>query len=367
MYYFEMQNQAIKLNLETAADPILNRAIAENIFSGCVLGVGIDSDQPFLKAYGAYGNAYPMRIDSVFDIASVTKSIPVGTLALKWVLEGKLNLHQKVFEVLTEYKVSHKESVEVWHLLTHSLDYRFPMSTLKDLTPEEIWDKLMRHAFREQPGSSFSYGNAASLILGGFLERMSGKSLDSLARDELFLPLGMRDTGWNPLTRHSRERIVPTEECSWRNRVICGEVHDESAFAMGKPVGSAGVFSTVPDLLRFSQMVLQDGISCEGQRVIPVGLLELVTRNALPHVNGQGTALGWELFNPKFMGSIVSNRTFGKTGFTGASVVCDPERNMSVVLFSNFTWPKRESTVERIYETRRRLHDALFALVPVKD
>lgn len=307
-----------------------------------------------------------MQVDSVFDIASVTKSIPVSTLALKRILEGTLDPHGLVIDFIPEFQVPFREQIQVWHLLTHSLDYRFPMSTLKNSLPDEIWSKLMNHPFQQEPGASFSYGNAASLILGVLLERLTGKSLAQLAEEELFVPLQMHSTGWMPLVKHPLSRIVPTEICPWRNRVIRGDVHDESAFAMKQPVGSAGVFSTVPDLLRFMAMMLQDGLSMEGLRVLPAGVLELVTQNALPQVQGQGTALGWELANRKFMGTVASDLSFGKTGFTGASVVGDPLRNMAVVFLTNFTWPQREATVERIYEIRRRIHDALFSQISVE-
>lgn len=347
---------------------ICNEAIEAKVFSGCVLGVILPDGTRSILPFGTvdYEGGVPMDSTRVFDIASVTKSVPVGTLALKRVLEQKLDLQMPVMDVLPEWNTTFREQVRVWHLLTHSLDYRFPMSSLKELSPAAILERLLNHNFREEPGSSFSYGNAASLLLGVLLERMSGDSLDDMAYRELFAPLEMKDTGWNPLTRVAPSRIMPTEICPWRARTIQGEVHDESAFAMGHPVGSAGVFSTVPDLLQFLSMMLADGVF-HGKRLLPPGVLQMVTTNALPHVQGQGTALGWELANRRFMGEVASPRSFGKTGFTGASVVCDPDRNMAVALLTNFTWPKREASVERIYEIRRRLHDALFSIVPCVD
>lgn len=361
-----MQMQGSNHNFEAVTQPIVQDAISQGVFSGCVLGVVHGSNAPFIQASGSYGEGDPMQVDSIFDIASVTKSIPVSTLALKRILAGSLDLHGRVMDFIPELQVPFREQIQVWHLLTHSLDYRFPMSSLKNSLPEEIWTKLMNHPFQQEPGASFSYGNAASLILGVLLERLTEKELARLAEEELFSPLQMVSTGWNPLARYPLSQIVSTEICPWRNRVIRGEVHDESACAMKKPVGSAGVFSTVPDLLRFMTMMLQDGVSREGVRVLPAGVLSMVTQNALPHVNGQGTALGWELANRKFMGKVASDPSFGKTGFTGASVVCDPLRNMAVVFLTNFTWPQREATVERIYEIRRRIHDALFSQIPVE-
>ena len=233
---------------------------------------------------------------------------------------------------------------------------------MKDLTPQEILARLFAHPFTEAPGTLFNYGNAASILLGIFLERKWGRSLPALAEEAFFNPLGMKNSGWFPLMRMPAMRIVPTEDCHWRGRVLRGEVHDESAFtlqALGA-VGAAGMFSSVPDLLHFARMILNDGIFND-KRIMPPGVLSFATQNALSHLPGQSAALGWELCNRKFMGNSAGPRSFGKTGFTGASVVCDPDRNACVVLLTNFTWPKREPSVERIYETRRRLHDAILS------
>lgn len=363
MYNFAMSFMDTEY-LQTQIRDISGSGISEGVFSGCVVGVLFPDGRDQVFSFGDDGCGLPMHPDRVFDIASVTKSIPVGTLALKWILEGILDPQMPIYEILAEYRNNYRMDVKVWHLLTHSLDYRFPMSSLKELPPSAIWERLMTHSFQEAPGTSFSYGNAASVILGVLLERISGKDLETLAQDSFFAPLGMNATGWNPLSRHPCGQIVPTELCSWRNRQIRGEVHDESAFAMGRPVGSAGVFSTVPDLLRFLAMLQKDGVSREGVRVTAPGLSQMLACNALAHLSGQGTALGWELNNRRFMGEVASVRTFGKTGFTGASVVFDPDRQLGVILLTNFTWPQREPTVERIYAIRRRLHDALFRMVP---
>jgi CubicO group peptidase (beta-lactamase class C family) len=122
------------------------------------------------------------------------------------------------------------------------------------------------------------------------------------------------------------------------------------------------MFSTVPDLLRFVQMVLNDGVF-EDKTVAPKGLLDLVSHNAFAPEVGAETALGWELNAERFMGSRRSPRTFGKTGFTGASIVADPEKGAAVVLLSNFTWPHREPSADRINQFRAALSDLFFGLV----
>ena len=344
--------------------PIIRQAISDGVFSGCVVGLAQADGSSCSFPFGyddSLAQPGAIQANSIFDIASVTKSVATGSLALLRILQGKLDPDCPVQKILPEYRTNVGNEVRIWHLLTHSLDYRFPMSSLKDLPAEEILRRVFEHSFRQAPGSLFCYGNASSLVLGILLERLSGEPLDQQASRDLFAPLKMQRTGWFPLKRHSAEEIVPTEICPWRNKVIRGEVHDESAYALRShgAVGSAGLFSCVPDLLRFCTMMLNDGRFGD-TRVIPQGVLNLATTNRLQHLPGESTALGWELANHRFMGSFTSPRCFGKTGFTGASLVCEPDQGLALVLLSNFTWPQREKSVERIYAVRRTLADAVF-------
>lgn len=350
-----MGSEKTKRDVKDSLQDLLQKAQIQGVVDRAVLGL-IHADQSV--SYFTLNSS----IDQIFDVASVTKSVPVSTLALRLILLQKLDLHAPIIQWLPELTNAYREDVQIFHLLTHSLDYRFPLSTCKDLPAPQILQKIMNHPYSEKPGFSFSYGNAASILLGILLERLTGQPLDQQAQQVFFGPLGMQDTGWFPLRRGvSLDRIVPTEECPWRGRVIQGEVHDESAYTLQQigPVGSAGVFSTVPDLLKFVQMLLSDGMG-PNERILPEGILPLLSQNALPWVKGQGTALGWELCNRRFMGDKVSTKAFGKTGFTGSCIIADPEKSRALVLLSNFIWPHRESSVERIYTLRRALADCFF-------
>lgn len=337
--------------------------------------------------------------DTVFDIASLTKVCPTSTLALCYILEGKLHLDDRVIDYIPELQTNYREDICAFHLLTHSLDYRVPMKTLRTLPPEGILNALFTYKFAKAPGADFNYGNPASVLLGIILQRLTGKDLQQQGRERFFEPLGMTRSGWDPLTREwnaiPREEIAPTEICEFRGREICGEIHDESAWVLRKlfPVGSAGMFSCVPDLLKFVHMVMNDGIAAGANgseiRVAPAGILKMVSENAFTRegaaqflpagnstagdstagdspagaANGACTALGWELAQGKFMGSRVSPHAFGKTGFTGASIVADPIAGAAVVLLSDFTYPHREASADRIHTFRASLADAFFGAV----
>ncbi|MCL2207885.1 MAG: beta-lactamase family protein [Fibromonadales bacterium] len=300
---------------------ILNSQLNEDLFTSCCIGVSKNGKRKIFT--------YNCEEDSIFDCASLTKSMPTGYLALT----ENLDINTPITDILPDFKNEGK----IFHLLTHSLDYRFPMSSLKDLPPDEIMQRICTHKFEIPPGQLFCYGNANSILLGKALEVICKKPLDKLAKEKVFDPLKMHSTGWNPLEWTSAERIIPTEICPWRGRELRGETHDESAWKLGV-VGSAGVFSTVPDILNFLEHILE----CDS-------LIEKLTTNALSYLPGECTALGFELNNPKFMGEIKEGEAiFGKTGFTGTSFVCKPKDKLCLVILSNYTYPHRKPNADRI-------------------
>ncbi len=354
---------------ESVIKSLLNRAKAEGVFSKAVAGFILPDGTRRIVALDTPEN-------TVFDIASLTKVCPTSTLALSYILEGKLKIDDRVADHIPELQTNFRDDVRIFHLLTHSLDYRVPMKTLRTLPPEGILNALFTYQFEKAPGADFNYGNPASVLLGMILQRLTGKDLQQQGRERFFEPLGMTRSGWDPLTRDfnkiEKAEIAPTEICAFRGRKIQGEIHDESAWVLRKlfPVGSAGMFSCVPDLLKFVQMVLNDG-----DGIAPAGILGMVSTNAFareefaPLTRAMDietrkkacTALGWELSAAKFMGTRCSSRTFGKTGFTGASIVADPSAGAAVVLLSNFTYPHREPSADRIHAFRATLADAFLS------
>ena len=372
---------------ESNIERLLEQAESAGVFHKAVAGFILPDGSTRLVAFNTPEN-------TVFDIASLTKVCPTSTLALCYILEGKLHLDDRVIDYIPELQTNYREDIRIFHLLTHSLDYRVPMKTLRTLPPEGILNALFTYQFAKAPGADFNYGNPASVLLGIILQRIAGADLQQQGRERFFEPLGMTRSGWDPLTRDwnaiPQGEIAPTEICEFRGREICGEIHDESAWVLRKlfPVGSAGMFSCVPDLLKFVKMVMNDGLAIDATgkevRVAPAGILKMVSENAFTRedaaqflpagnstagdsptgaANGACTALGWELAQSKFMGSRVSPHAFGKTGFTGASIVADPVAGAAVVLLSDFTYPHREASADRIHAFRASLADAFFGAV----
>lgn len=344
-----------KIQFQKKLNALFKSASSQGIFSCAVAGFLFPDKTSFIYPWHVSENA-------VFDIASLTKVCPTSVLALKFILERKIFLDQKVIDFLPEIQTNFREEILVRHLLTHSLDYRVPMSSWKTLPGNKILENIFQYQFAKRPGTVFNYGNPSSLLLGLLLDRLTGKDLQTLGEEILWGPLQMTRTFYEPLRKIPKEEIVPTEFCPFRAKEIRGEVHDESAFVLRELfcAGSAGVFSSAGDLLRFSSMLLSDG-ELEGVRVIPKGVLSLISHNALlGKVLGACASLGFELNADRFMGTRHSDETFGKTGFTGASLVADSKRNAAVVFLSNFTWPKRENSPARINLFRSALADLFF-------
>jgi len=170
----------------------------------------------------------------------------------------------------------------------------------------------------------------------------------------------MRHTTFNPLHVADKKEIAPTEICPWRKKTIQGEVHDEASYTLGKrKLGIAGLFSTAPDLLHFLEMLLnygeQGGISYLKPKTVQKMASDQLRNGYTP------AGLGWQLSNKNFMGKSCSEHTFGMTGFTGCSVVCDLEKETGLVILSNRTWPHRPQNSEAINEFRRDIADIVFS------
>jgi len=353
--------------LREKIEKICEEARQKGVFSGCAVGVADIADPQKLQILQVcQGGDDPeaallhVRPHTVFDVASVTKAF-VGTLALDLILQGRLSPDARVMDYLPGLATSHNREVLVRHLLTHTLDFRFSLAAHKNDDFNEILDLLLGRQFDAPPGSLFCYCNASSILLGMVVETVSGFDLDILVHNRIFAPLNMEHSGYHPDEFADPFEIMPTEECDWRGRVIRGEVHDESAYALipHGVVGSAGIFSSVSDLLKFCTMILADG-EYEGRRILPPGILRMASTNAIPHLE-QTTALGWELQQDRFMGTNPPANRFGKTGFTGSSLVLDPDQKRALVILSNFTWPKREPTADRINEFRTAVADIVFS------
>jgi CubicO group peptidase (beta-lactamase class C family) len=316
------------------------RAIEERVFPGCVIGIIRRNDQQTILPFGAlaYERATPRVVeDTIYDLASITKSIPTASLALLLIGEGKLKLSDRVKNYLPELHNDFGATIE------DLLRYRVQgarMSTLNYSTFEEIRTHIFERGFAGLPGES-AYTNLPAFLLGIIVERVGGASLPLLAHQYFFEPLHMTDTTFFP---SDFARIAPTEMAG-DEQEIRGVVHDESArmFAQRRrAVGHAGLFSTAPDLLNFLHWLLADGGPARSHII-----------------EGAQNGLGWAIDEPWREGRY-SKKTFSKTGFTGTLIMVDAERDIAFVILSNRTYPHRPADNSAINAFRRDIVDAIF-------
>lgn len=298
------------------------RAISENVFPGCVIGIVRTSGKRFVMPFGTlrYDGVDAVTEETVYDIASVTKSIPTASLALMMIEGSSLSLDEKVRAYVPELR--NDKDATIRDLLTYNVT-GLRLSSLAAESPDGILRAVFKHGFDTK--GTREYTNLPALLLGVIIERIAGAPLDTLASENFFEPLGMTRTSCVRVTNSNigNSNIAPTEIDEMRGEV-CGLPHDESAYAFAtenRAVGHAGLFSTAPDLLNY---------------------LEALLRGAYPYItSGAEKGLGWTVDEDSFMGIYASPRTFGKTGFTGTSVLCDMERGLALTILSNRTYPKR--------------------------
>jgi len=215
-------------------DDVVAKGIADGQMPGCVVLIARRGKIVFLKAYGnrqVEPEKAPMTIDTVFDLASITKAVVTATSVMVLRQQGKIQFHDPVSKYLPEFRGSGKEEITVYELLTHQGGLT-PDNSLKDYRdgPAKTWERIFALGLRAQPGTKFIYSDVGYMVLGEMVHRVSGRTIDEFSRDNIFLPLGMTDTGYLPDAAR-RSRAAPTERRD--DKWMQGEVHDPRAYALG--------------------------------------------------------------------------------------------------------------------------------------
>jgi CubicO group peptidase (beta-lactamase class C family) len=352
------------------ADAVVQAGVGK-AFPGGVVAVGLGGQLVQLKAFGRLSydaDASPAQVDTLYDLASLTKVVVTTTLAMTLLDEGSLDLDARVSAFFPRFSGPLKERVTIRQLLTHTGGLLWWAPLYKELSGKAAYlERIVAMDLAYEPGTKSVYSDLGIILLGDVLERLGASRLDELARQRVLAPLGMKDTLYRPPAALV-PRIAPTENDPWRGRVLRGEVHDENAFALGGVAPHAGLFGTAADLARLAQMLL-DGGTHEGRRLVSRGTVQLFTERA--GIPGVSRALGWDTptdesgrrssiaGQPGYSsaGSLLSARSFGHTGFTGTSMWMDPQRGLYVILLTNRVHPSRENN--HIREVRPRLADAV--------
>jgi uncharacterized protein YbbC (DUF1343 family)/CubicO group peptidase (beta-lactamase class C family) len=343
-------------------DAAIEQAIAEKRCPGGVLWLERDGASHH-KAYGKRALVpaeEPMSEDTIFDAASLTKVVATTPAVMLLVERGRVGLDDPVAKYVPEFAAHGKERITVRQLLTHTSGLRPCISLKPDWSG---YDEALRLCCEEKlvaaPGEKLIYSDTGMILLGEIVRRVSGQTLDAFARRELFEPLGMKDTQFNPPAA-LRPRIAPTEV---ENGVpVRGVVHDPRARRMGGVAGHAGLFMTAADLARYARMLLNLG-ELEGTRIFRPETVRLMTSVQTPPDVGARRGLGWDI-DSSFSGprgEMFPLGSFGHTGWTGTSLWVDPFSRTFVIFLSNRNHPTEAGNVQAL---RHRLGTLAAEAVP---
>src|SRR6266581_3761556 len=324
--------------------------IARKQLPGAVVLVGRQGKVVWRRAYGHRAlepQTESMTVDTIFDLASLTKVVATATSVMILVERGQVRLGDPVARYIPEFAEMGKRNITVEQLMTHRSGL-MPDNDIKDYEqgPEKAFENIWRLTPIAEAGSRFIYSDLNYIVLAELVRRVSGKPLDEFAAENIFRPLGMKDTGFKPAAR-LQPRIAPTEqrEEHWMR----GEVHDPRAYLLGGVAGHAGVFSTADDLAVYCQMILSRG-EYRGVRVLsPMGVARMTEARASGGNASDGNArgLGWDVMTgySSNRGDLFPLGSFGHTGFTGTSIWIDPASEMFVIFLSNRVHPDGKGDV----------------------
>jgi len=348
---------------------ILETAISQRAFPGCAFGVLAGSKVVLSGALGRFtyeDHAPAVAPETVFDVASVTKVVATTAMAMLLYERGQLDLETPVGDVLPGFVVGRTTGdrarhVKLRHLLAHSSGLSGYVQFFKTAqSPARLFQACLELPLEAEPGTRAEYSDPGFILLGKALEVIAGGPLDGWCHGEIFEPLGMTATRFCP-PAHARSLIPPTEEdTTWRHRVIQGEVQDENAAVLQGVAGHAGLFSNVPDILRYAGEVLRSesdpDAAGRGASLFKRATVEIFAEGQPPE--GSSRALGWDTPSENSTtGRHFSSRTIGHLGFSGCSMWIDLEARIVVVLLTNRTWPDRSNRLIR--EVWPEFHDAV--------
>jgi serine-type D-Ala-D-Ala carboxypeptidase len=387
----------------SSAFAVLRQAIADRTCPAASVAVTHKERLIALKAFGKFiyetnveaapsfmgTGDFDVKPSTLFDLASLTKVVATATMAAILYERSLLDLDAPVAGTIPEFLDDSSSTLDPRRrkitfrmLLAHSSGLpAYVKLFLKSHSREELLRAAFITRLTADPESRAEYSDIGFIILGIALERMAGESLGSFCQREIFGPLGMTHTTFNPPT-DLRARIPPTADervrgagspacentesieltnaaqtgqarSTFRNRIIQGEVQDENAFVGGGVAGHAGLFSTAEDLALFAHAMLRGG-----NPILGAETLTLFTRRQSSPAN-TSRALGWDTpSQPSQSGKYFGPRSFGHLGYTGTSLWIDPDRQLSITLLTNRTWP--DCLNQAIKQLRPRFHDAVI-------
>jgi CubicO group peptidase (beta-lactamase class C family) len=331
--------------LDRSLEPLrtfLSGRIEEGLVPGAVFAIGRAEGAPHVEAMGRRARTprvERMTARTIFDLASLTKPMVTAPLAAELAASGVVGLDVSIGRYLEETARTRIGAATLRSLLTHTSGLP-PMNPIEDYrgTKSRLYAAIARERLEADPGTRMIYSDVGYMLAQGVIERMTGTTLDRLARERLFLPLGFRDTRFG-IRAADRPRVAPTARLHGdRGPWLRGRVHDPRARskAMGGVAGNAGVFGTALETARFCSMMLRGGRSGR-RRVLRPETVRLMTTNQCPPAVEARRGLGFDIESPYAAprGSLFSSESYGHTGYTGTSMWIDPVNDAYFVLLTN--------------------------------
>ena len=361
----------------------VEEAIRAGAFPGAVVLVARDGEIVWHEAFGVRTKdpePAPMHPDTVFDLASLTKPLATAFAFMLLVKERKVELDDRVTRFFPNFAVHGKVKVTFRSLLAHYSGLAAWRPFYKEIAKVERRGKLnfvasrgakewvYEQIHRERPDYETAeksvYSDLGFMLIGELIELVTRMPLDRFSHERLYRPLGLRSTGFVDLSMMRAKKlapvtddIAPTERCAWRRKVLCGEVHDDNAYAMGGVAGHAGLFAPARDVHVLLSHLTACRLGAEG--LVPAEIMrEFWTRDGT--VEGSTWALGWDMptSGTSSAGKHVTPTSVGHLGYTGTSAWIDLERRAHVIVLTNRVHPTRDN--DRIRAARPRIHDAIF-------
>ena len=341
-------------------DSIVQDAIRDGQIPGAVVLIGHDGQVIYRKAFGERAlepRREPMSVDTIFDLASLTKVVATSVAVTQLVQKGEVRVNEPVAKYIPEFAENGKEEITVRELLTHH------SGLPKDLDLSQPWESretALQTAYSEKPifapGSQFLYSDVNFIVLGALVERVSGTSLDQYCRKNIFIPLNMTHTRFLPPAAWL-PKIAPTQ-FDEHDKMLRGVVHDPTARRMGGVAGHAGVFSTADDLAKFAQALLS------GSPILSSLMVEKMTTPQQPPTSTVLRGFGWDIDSPfsSNRGDLLPVGSFGHTGFTGTSLWIDPTTHTYIIVLSNAVHPRGKGSAVAL---RSKIATAVAAALPL--
>ena len=336
-----------------AIEPIVRQGIQDGQMPGAVVVIADRNRVLYRRAFGqrqVEPTAEPMTMDTVFDLASLTKPVATATSVMQLIGDGLLSPHQKVADYLPEFGKHGKDKITISDLLLH-VGGLIPDNSLRDYRDgvEVSWDKICDLKPIAERGKKFAYTDVGFIVLGKLVERVSKQRLDQYAQQNVFTPLGMTETTFNP-SADLKKRAAATEQ---RNgQWLKGEVHDPRAHLLQGVAGHAGLFSTADDLTRYGQQLLR---IARGEKSIPLSQATFKTMTRPRDVQRDSKTIGtrtygWDHRSPysSNRGDKLSDSAFGHGGFTGTVMWIDPDSDRVFLFLSNRLHPDGKGSINRL-------------------